>query len=56
MLLIKSILWMILFPLTLIGYTITLLIKTFGFLFDAPVNVWQIINKVVDSEVDLEKS
>jgi len=55
MILTKSLLWMILFPLTLIGYTAKLTFKTLCFLFDAPVTVWQIISKVVDGEIDLEK-
>lgn len=46
--LVKSLLWIILFPITVVGFFIMTLIECLSFLFNSPVDVWELISKSID--------
>jgi hypothetical protein len=46
--LVKSLLWIVLFPITVIGFFIMTLVECVSFIFNSPVDVWDLISKSVD--------
>jgi len=48
MFLVKIAIWLVMYPFGLIGYTIMSIVDMAHFLFNSPVDVWNIISKAVD--------
>jgi hypothetical protein len=50
MFLAKLIAWLVLYPLTLLGFVMTTVFSVFSFLFNSPVDIWIMISKTLDEE------
>ena len=48
MLLVKSALWVVVYPFILFGYGLSVAWEVISFLFHSPVDVWSIISKSID--------
>jgi hypothetical protein len=50
---VKIAIWLIMYPFGLIGYIIMSVIEMFQFLFNSPVDIWNIISEAVDGEEEV---
>jgi hypothetical protein len=48
MILAKIAIWLVMYPFGLIGYIIMSIVEMVGFLFNSPVDIWNIISRAVD--------
>lgn len=48
MILAKIAIWLVMYPLGLVGYVIMSIIEMAMFLFNSPVDIWNIISRAVD--------
>lgn len=48
MLIAKSLVWLIFYPLVLIGFVFNQLVIWIQFLFNSPVDIWEIISKAME--------
>lgn len=48
MILAKIAIWLVMYPIGLIGYVIMSIIEMLSFLFNSPVDIWNIISSAVD--------
>lgn len=50
MILAKIAIWLVMYPVGLVGYIIMSIIEMAQFLFNSPVDIWNIISNAVDGE------
>lgn len=50
MILAKIAIWLVMYPLGVVGYFIMSVLEVLAFLFNSPVDIWNIISKAVDGE------
>lgn len=48
MILAKIAIWLVMYPVGLVGYVVMSIIEMIGFLFNSPVDIWNIISNAVD--------
>ncbi len=52
MVLIKTLAWIVMYPLVLIGFAAVNVLNTLSFLFNSPVDIWNIISDSIDEAAE----
>jgi len=52
MLLVQTSIWIVLYPLVVLGFALKIILQSVWFLFNSPVDIWQIIGDALE---DLKK-
>ena len=50
MILAKIAIWLVMYPIGVVGYFIMSVLEMLAFLFNSPVDIWNIISRAVDGE------